>query len=141
MGEVESEEMSNFEQRRGKTDVLRTEENPGLAQERIFNEPTVKASADQLADAVNTWEMVKKEGPDIQPVKPSESLPQSKSAEITIPGDGEASQSDRARIERLGRERPAKFKSLGAEVTFCYSVIASQFMSVRSVAAALEGCS
>ena len=37
---------------------------------------------------------------------------------------------DRAWIERLGRRRPAKFKSFGAELAFCYSVIASQFMSV-----------
>lgn len=39
-------------------------------------------------------------------------------------------ETERQRIERLGRERPAKLNSLGAEVFFCYSVIASQFMAV-----------
>lgn len=34
------------------------------------------------------------------------------------------------RIERLGRERLAKLKSSGAEILFCYSIIASQFMAV-----------
>ena len=43
---------------------------------------------------------------------------------------GEEGESEEARIERLGRERPTKFTSLGAEVAFCYSVIASQFMAV-----------
>lgn len=38
--------------------------------------------------------------------------------------------SEGARIERLGRERPAKFKSVGGELAFCYSIIASQFMAV-----------
>lgn len=52
-----------------------------------------------------------------------------KSAKTT--GDAEASESERARIECLGRERPAKFNSFGAEVAFCYSIIASQFMAVR----------
>ena len=42
-------------------------------------------------------------------------------------------ESERVRIERLGRERPAKFKSFGAELAFCYSIIASQFMAVRSL--------
>lgn len=32
---------------------------------------------------------------------------------------------ERARIKRLGRERPAKFKSIWSEAAFCYSVIAS----------------
>lgn len=44
--------------------------------------------------------------------------------------DEEAPESEHARIERLGRERPAKFKSFGAELAFCYSIIASQFMAV-----------
>ena len=34
------------------------------------------------------------------------------------------------RVERLGRERPAQFKSLWAEVLFVYSILASQFMAV-----------
>ena len=44
-------------------------------------------------------------------------------------------ETERQRIERLGRERPAKLKSLGAEVFFCYSVIASQFMAVSPAGA------
>jgi len=39
-------------------------------------------------------------------------------------------ESEEARIERLGRERPAKFKSVGAELAFCYAILASQFMAV-----------
>ncbi|KAL6721527.1 hypothetical protein ACLMJK_000631 [Lecanora helva] len=38
-------------------------------------------------------------------------------------------ESEQARVERLGRERPAKFKSLGAELAFCYSIIASQMLA------------
>lgn len=45
-------------------------------------------------------------------------------------GEHESEESEGQRIERLGRERPAKLKSLGAEIFFCYSVIASQFMAV-----------
>ncbi len=41
-------------------------------------------------------------------------------------------ESEKARIECLGRDRPAKFKSFGAELAFCYSIIASQFMAVSS---------
>ena len=43
---------------------------------------------------------------------------------------GEEVETEEARIERLGRERPAIFKSLGAEILFCYSILASQFMAV-----------
>lgn len=39
-------------------------------------------------------------------------------------------ESEDALIERLGRERPSKFNSFGAEVAFCYSTIASEFMAV-----------
>jgi len=42
----------------------------------------------------------------------------------------EAPESESARVERLGRERPTKFKSFGEELAFCYSIIASQFMAV-----------
>ena len=45
---------------------------------------------------------------------------------------GEEIESEHARIERLGRQRPTKFKSFGAELAFCYSIIASQFMAVSS---------
>ena len=43
----------------------------------------------------------------------------------------ENEEAERQRIERLGRERPAKLKSFTAEIFFCYSVIASQFIAVR----------
>lgn len=50
-------------------------------------------------------------------------------------GEAKGEESERQRIERLGRERPEKFKSLGAEIFFCYSVIASQFMAVSLLCA------
>ena len=53
--------------------------------------------------------------------------------DIKLASDEEALESEHARIERLGRERPAKFKSFGAELAFCYSIIASQFMAVSSL--------
>lgn len=40
-------------------------------------------------------------------------------------------ESEQERIERLGRERPPNFKTLWAEIGFCYSILASQFMAVR----------
>ena len=68
--------------------------------------------------------------PSKEPVQvPHLDLP-SKRESLTIPGTEEVIESEQARIERLGRERPAKFKSLGAELAFCYSIIASQFMAV-----------
>ena len=120
------------------TDVGQIHDNLGVEQETIINKPTVRTSADQPADDVNAREKTKNEAPYRKPAEPPQGLPQSKSAEIATPGDGEALDSDRATIERLGRERPAKFKSFGAELAFCYSIIASQFMSVRSVAAILS---
>lgn len=39
-------------------------------------------------------------------------------------------ESAEARYERLGRERPAKFKSAWAEVGFCFSVVMSQILTV-----------
>ena len=56
--------------------------------------------------------------------------PPNKNEHLPAPGEEEVIESEQARIERLGRERPAKFKSLGAELAFCYSIIASQFMAV-----------
>ena len=65
-----------------------------------------------------------------EPVQmPQLDLP-SKDENLAIPGAEEVIESEQARIERLGRERPAKFKSLAAELAFCYSIIASQFMAV-----------
>ena len=48
-------------------------------------------------------------------------------------GDEEASELEGARLERLGRERPAKFKTVWAEVAFCYSILASQIMAVSGL--------
>ena len=45
-------------------------------------------------------------------------------------GEQESEEAEQQRIERLGRERPAKLTSFGAEILFCYSVIASQFIAV-----------
>ena len=39
-------------------------------------------------------------------------------------------ETEEARIDRLGRERPPQFKSAWAEYLFCYSILASQFMAV-----------
>ena len=60
---------------------------------------------------------------------PPPDLP-NKNESLAVPGGEEVLESEQARIERLGRERPAKFKSLGAELAFCYSIIVSQFMAV-----------
>ena len=48
--------------------------------------------------------------------------------------DGDEVENEEARIERLGRERPAIFKTLWAEIFFCYSILASQFMAVSLLA-------
>lgn len=39
-------------------------------------------------------------------------------------------ESDEARIERLGRQRPEKFKTLWSEIGFVFSVVMSQVMTV-----------
>lgn len=46
----------------------------------------------------------------------------------TIPAqnDVEATESEKARIERLGRQRPEKFRCLWEEVGFIYAVVMSQ---------------
>lgn len=42
-------------------------------------------------------------------------------------------EAETARIQRLGRERPRIFKSLWAEIGFCYSILASMFMAVSNL--------
>ena len=42
-------------------------------------------------------------------------------------------ETERQRVERLGRERPPQFRSLWAEVLFVYSILASQFMAVSTL--------
>lgn len=48
--------------------------------------------------------------------------------------EGESMQ---ARIERLGRVRPAKFKTVWTEIGFCFSLLASMVMAVRNLFAPL----
>lgn len=62
--------------------------------------------------------------------RPAENLDGSDSKVVDHQGDQSTEATERQRIERLGRERPAKLTSLAAEVFFCYSIIASQFMAV-----------
>ena len=119
------------------TDVDRSHQNSDIEQEKHTNRPTIGTGTDQLAENIDAEEEIEKKGLYLQPIEPLQDLPQSKSAEIASLGDEEAPESDLAHIGRLGRERPAKFKSFGAELAFCYSVIASQFMSVRIVVASL----
>ena len=114
-------------------DVDQWHHNPGIKQEDCVNEPTFKTNEDQPADEING-------AGDIQPAKLPQGLLQSKSEQKAITGDEEAPESDQAHIDRLGRARPAKFKSFGAELAFCYSVTASQFMSVRFLVATLLKC-
>ena len=44
--------------------------------------------------------------------------------------EGAGVEEEKARIERLGRERPANFKSIWSEAAFCYSIVASMIMAV-----------
>ena len=57
---------------------------------------------------------------------------------MSTPDSGLDMESKRAHIEKLGRERPAKFKTALAEILFCYSVIASQFMAVSPLLVHVE---
>lgn len=135
--EVDSENMPRLEQGKHGQPTDQSHDKPCIEPGIDINEPTIRTGADQLTKNTNVEEETEKKGPYLQPTEPLQDLPQRKSAEIASLGDEEASESDRARIERLGRERPEKFKSFGAELAFCYSVIASQFMSVRFVVAPL----
>ena len=110
--------------------------NPSIEQEKITGESRLKTSTDQLAKHGRSEESTKDGGLNVQLEEPLQGLPRNKPAEIVAPGDEEAQESDQAHFDRLGRERPAKFKSFGAELAFCYSVIASQFMTVRHLATA-----
>ena len=46
--------------------------------------------------------------------------------------DSAESESIDARIERLGRDRPEKFKSIWAELGFCFSICMSQILAVST---------
>ena len=115
------------------SEIDQINENPGIDQETTIKESTLRTNTEQLPEDINTEKNIQNVEPYIQPAEPPQGLPDNKSEEVATPGDEEAPESDRARIERLGRERPARFKSFEAELAFCYSVIASQFMSVRFV--------
>ena len=85
---------------------------------------------DKDLDEKELGKLENKNDPRREPVQaPQPDLP-NKNESLAVPGSEEIIESEQARIERLGRERPAKFKSLGAELAFCYSIIASQFMAV-----------
>ena len=116
------------------TDVDQIHRNPSIEQEKITSESRLKTSTDHFAKHGRSEGSSKDEGLKVQPEEPLQGLPQKNNAETATPGDEEAPESDRAHFDRLGRERPAKFKSFGAELAFCYSVIASQFMTVRHLA-------
>lgn len=45
----------------------------------------------------------------------------------------EGEENMQARIERLGRQRPTKFKTLWTEIGFCSSLLASMVMAVSSI--------
>lgn len=47
--------------------------------------------------------------------------------------EGAGFEEEKARIERLGRERPANFKSIWSEAAFCYSIVASMIMAVGGI--------
>ena len=128
--------MSGLEQEQSGqvNDADQIHRNPGIEQEKITSESRLQTSTDQLAEYAKSEESIKDKDSNVPPKKPLQGLPRDKIAETATPGDEEAQESDRARFDRLGRERPAKFKSFGAELAFCYSVIASQFMTVRHVA-------
>jgi len=49
----------------------------------------------------------------------------------TSDGGEVGGESAQARIDRIGRERPEKFKSVWAEVGFCFSIVMSQVLTVR----------
>ena len=108
--------------------------NPNIEQEKITSESSLKTGTDQFLNHGRSKESRKDEGLNVQLQEPLQGLPRHKIAETAAPGDEEAQESDQAHFDRLGRERPAKFKSFGAELAFCYSVIASQFMTVRHLA-------
>ena len=128
--------MSLLEQGTALTGVDSIHNSAAIKQETCIHEPTLTTSADQPTHHIDAVEVISKEKCRLSSAHPPQSVPQCKSAKIATPGDQEAPESDQARIERLGRERPAKFQSFGAELGFCYSVIASQFMSVcRTLAA------
>jgi len=60
-----------------------------------------------------------------KPLKPL-SLPPNKERERC---DGRCEESLQARVERLGRERPPTFKTLGSEIIFVFTISMSQFLT------------
>ena len=128
--------MSISEQGRRMTDTDDIHVNPDVEVEKSTNGSTVRTSTNQPADDINERKHINSELSNMEPAKAPRSLSQDKSTDIVENGDAEDPESERARIERMGRERPPQFKSFIAELAFCYSVIASQFMSVSFVAIA-----
>ena len=52
---------------------------------------------------------------------------------MALEDGGPEGESMQARIERLGRERPAKFRTVWTEIGFCFSLLASMVMAVRNL--------
>ena len=48
-----------------------------------------------------------------------------------VGSNGDDDESQEARIERLGRERPEKFRTIWAEIGFVFSIVMSQVLTVR----------
>lgn len=116
------------------TDTDHIHVNPSIEVEKSTNGSTLRTSTNQPADDRNERKHIKSEQSNIEPAKAPQSFSQGKNTDTVENGDAENPESERARIERMGRERPTQFKSFIAELAFCYSVIASQFMSVSFVA-------
>jgi len=53
--------------------------------------------------------------------------------EMAHEDEGQGAENMEARVERLGRERPALFKTPWTEVGFCFSLLASMVMAVSVV--------
>ena len=49
------------------------------------------------------------------------------------PDGGPEGESIQARIDRLGRQRPAKFDTIWTEIGFCFSLLASMVMAVNTL--------
>ena len=60
----------------------------------------------------------------------SKTEPASHTGPDGLPQEVAGEESERTRIERLGRERPPQFKSIWAELGFVYSIVASQLLAV-----------
>ena len=99
------------------------EENHAVsAKESNLTNPTSPAKVANMSrgEQDSTLDCLDKDGHAIRPAPQGDSNTAGLNSE----------ESEQARLDRLGRERPAKFKSFASELAFSYSIIASQFMAV-----------